>query len=76
MIGGWIKLHRSMVNWEWYDDKSVFRLFMHLLLTVNYKPQKFRGRIIPVGSRVFGLDKLSTETGLSVRQLRTALNKL
>jgi hypothetical protein len=34
--GGYIKLYRSLLKWEWYDDSNVFRVFMHLLLTANY----------------------------------------
>ena len=32
MNDGYIKLHRKIVDWEWYDDLPVFRLFIHLPL--------------------------------------------
>ena len=35
---GFILLHRSMLRWEWYGDGNTARLFIHLLLTVNYRP--------------------------------------
>lgn len=73
---GFIKLHRGIINWEWYNDHNVSRLFLHILLTVNYKDTRYQGYEIPSGSRVSGLPKLADETGLSVRQVRTALNKL
>ena len=75
-MAGWIKLHRKMVDWEWYTDAKVFRLFIHLILTVNYEYSRYRGHLIPRGSRVFGRLKLSEETGLSEQELRTALDKL
>ena len=34
--GGFILLHRSILRWEWYGDLNTARLFIHLLLTVNY----------------------------------------
>ena len=39
--GGFILLHRSILRWEWYGDLNTARLFIHLLLTVNYEPQRY-----------------------------------
>ena len=76
MSTGWIKLHRKLTEWEWYNDLPCFRLFTHLLLTANYKPSRFRGHEIDVGSKVCGLSALAEQTGLSVMQIRTAIKKL
>ena len=73
---GWISLHRSMLDWEWYDDINVCRLFIHLLLKANHKDASWKGIDIKKGSLVVGRDSLSCATGLSVQQIRTALNKL
>jgi len=73
---GWIKIHRKLVDWEWYDDDKAFRLFLHLLLTCNYEEKKWRGKVINPGERVTSYPKLSEELGWSVQQIRTALNKL
>ena len=73
---GWIKLHRQILNWEWYSDTNTFRLFLHLILTANYKDQKYQGKLIKKGSLLTGRDKLSYETGLSVREVRTCLERL
>lgn len=75
-MAGWIKLHRKMVKWEWYDDHNTCRLFLHLLLTVNYKPTRWKGIELLPGQRVFGLLKLSEECGLSVQTIRTCLTRL
>ena len=45
---GFVKLHRSLLKWEWYDDLNTFKLFMHLLLTVNYYDRQWRGKTLPV----------------------------
>jgi len=66
---GWIKLHRQILNWEWYSDTNTFRLFLHLLLTANFKDQKYQGKLIKKGTLITGRDKLSYETGLSVREV-------
>lgn len=75
-MSGWIKLHRKFLDWEWYDDQNVARLFIHLLLSANHKESKYRGHKILPGSLVSGRIALSEQTGLSQQQVRTALDKL
>lgn len=75
-MSGWIKLHRQIIDWEWYTDQNTFRLFMHLLLSANHKNKSYRGMDLIPGSVVTSRDLLSSSTGLSVRQIRTSLNKL
>jgi hypothetical protein len=76
MSSGWIKLHRQLLDWEWYDDINTSRLFIHLMLTANHKDNKWRGIDIKRGSRLTSLDKLSSETNLSVSKIRTSIKKL
>jgi len=73
---GWIKIHRQLLEWEWYDDINVKVLFFHLLLKANHKPKKYKGKIIEVGELLTGRDVLSIQTGLSIQKIRTALSKL
>ena len=73
---GWIKIHRQILEWEWYSDNNCFRLFLHLLLKANHKEKRFKGIELKVGSIVTSRDLLARETGLSSQQIRTALNKL
>ena len=76
MDSGWIKLHRKMTDWEWYTDVPTKTVFIHLLLTVNHDPGKWRGVDVPKGAKITSREKLAKETGLSQQQIRTALNKL
>ncbi len=73
---GYINIHRKILNWEWYNDLNVYRLFMHLLLTVNWTSSIWHGTEIKPGQIITSVEHLSTETGLSKQQIRTALNKL
>lgn len=73
---GFVLVHRSLLKWEWYDDINTTRLFLHLLLTVNYEPRKWKGVIIQRGQRVASLGGLAAETGLSVQNVRTAISHL
>jgi hypothetical protein len=74
--GGFVSIHRSLLKWEWYDDINTTRLFIHLLLTVNYEPQEWHGITIERGQRVSSFGKLVKETGLTIKQIRTALEHL
>ena len=73
---GWVKNYRSMVKWGWYTDVPVKTLFTHLILVANWEPGEFLGREIQQGQTVTSVAKLSAETGLTVKQVRIAMEKL
>ena len=73
---GFIKIHRKMLEWEWYGKPEVVTLWLHLLLTANWEDREWRGEVVPRGALITSIAKLSVETGLSVKQIRTALEKL
>lgn len=75
-MAGYIKLHRQLTEWEWYKNIPVKTLFIHCLLRANHKDNKWQGIVIKKGSFVTSLDNLAFETGLTKRQVRTALDKL
>lgn len=66
-----------MVEWEWYQDANTFRLFLHLLLTVNYEDKKWQGTMVKKGQIITSYGHLSQQIkGLTVQSVRTSLNKL
>lgn len=73
---GFIKLHRKIVEWEWYSDANVCRVFLHLLLTANFENKKWQGIDISRGQVITSLEKLGKSTTLTIQQVRTALTKL
>ena len=75
-MDGYIKIYRSLLNWEWYDDVNTKVVFLHLLLNANWKESKYHGYDVPAGGLVIGLNSLSETLGISVQSLRTALNHL
>lgn len=76
VYGGYIKLFRQIVDWEWYDDIPTCRLFIHLLLKVNHADHNWQGKKIERGSCITSFASLSTETKLSVEQIKRALKNL
>tara|TARA_R110002153_G_scaffold238168_4_gene392461 strand:- start:14066 stop:14767 length:702 start_codon:yes stop_codon:yes gene_type:complete len=76
MSSGWIKLHRQLLEWEWYDDTNTKCLFLHCLLRANHSDTEWRGHKIKRGQFLTSVDTLTRETGLTVSQIRTSLKKL
>lgn len=74
--GNYIKINRSILDWEWYKDQNTKDLFLHMLIKANWKEGKFQGTTVPRGSFISSISKLSTEINLSERQIRTAISHL
>lgn len=76
MCNGWIKLHRKILDWEWFTSPSTLQLFIYLLLRANKEDKKWRGILIKRGQLVTSVATISEETKLSTQQVRTSLNHL
>lgn len=76
MDGNYIKISRTILEWEWYGDINTKVLFLHMLLKANWKDGNFKGTTVPRGSLVSSIKKLSDETSLSEREIRTAISHL
>lgn len=76
MHSGFITIHRKIVDWEWYSDINVFRVFTHLILTANWKSKKWKGVMVRRGQKITSTQHLAQETGLSEQSVRTAIKKL
>ena len=76
MAGGYIKLHRTILDWEWYDEPNTMRVFLHLLLTCNYEPHRWHGIEIPRGARLGSYKIIAEELRISERAVRTAIKHL
>lgn len=73
---GYIKVYRSLLSWEWYDDANTLRVFLHLLLTANHEEQSWKGIKVQRGQRVSSFSKIGQELGLSEKEVRTAVRHL
>lgn len=73
---GFVAFPRGLTAWEWYDDPNTCRLFFHLLLTANWEPKNWHGIVVSPGSRIASVKKLAEETGLTIKNVRTSLEKL
>jgi hypothetical protein len=74
--GNWLKLHRKMLEWEWYDHTNTKVVFIHCLLKANFEKKRWRGIEINAGEFITSLETMASETGLTIKQVRTALDNL
>ena len=73
---GYIKLHRRLLDWEWYKDGPTKMLYIHLLLKANWIATNYRGYEVPNGTIVTTIKELSEELHLTEQQIRTAIKHL
>jgi hypothetical protein len=73
---GWIKIYRKFAEWEWFEDSHMVHLFIYLLLSANHEEGTWRGIIIKRGQLITGLNSLNKKTKISIRILRTCLDRL
>ena len=75
-LDGFISIDRKILEWEWYLDKNTRALFFHCLLMANWKDGRFMGQDIPRGSFATSLSQLASQTNMTVKEVRTALEHL
>lgn len=74
---GYIKVYRKMTQWEWYQDPTVSRVYLHLLLSVNHAPGKWRGIEIHPGQHITSYQHLADALGIKSKEtISRALKKL
>lgn len=75
-MNGWIKLHRELMQWEWYKDQNVKSVFIHLLLMASHEETTWRGMSVNAGDVITSYEKIADQTGLTIKQVRLAIAKL
>ena len=74
--GDYVKLNRSILDWEWWSDINTYRVFTYMLLKANWKDTSYKGTTVPRGSFVSSLSKISEATNLTENEVRTAIKHL
>lgn len=71
-----IKLDRSIAKWRWFRDRNTLQLWIYILLNANVTDRDFMKITIHRGQLATSHQSLSEATGLTVNQVRTALEHL
>ena len=75
-MGGWIRIHRDILKWEWFDDEKMFKFFISLILLANHEDLKWHGITVSRGQFISSREKLSALLNFTEQQVRTMLTKL
>lgn len=76
MANGWVKLHRKILEWEFYNDMPVRSVFIHLLLTAEFDTVECHGITVQRGQMITTLAELMDCLGITKKQVRRALSDL
>lgn len=71
-----VKIDRNITRWGWYKDGNTMRVFLHLVLTANIRDCVFEGVTIHRGEVATSYSSISSALGLSIQNVRTAINHL
>ena len=74
--GGYIKIYRKILQWEWWNDPIMLKTWMYILLTATHKEIRWMGAVIPRGCFVTTQRKLAVELGVSRRTVQKNLKRL
>ncbi len=73
---GYIKLFRSLLNWEWIDKPETLSTFIFLLLVANHSDNEWHGITIKRGQTVTSYAEIAHKMGISLQQVRTSIKRL
>ena len=73
---GYIKLHRTILEWEWYKDTNTKIVFIHLLLNACFDKCRFMGNAVNRGEYLTSINRICKDLNLTPRQVRTSLKRL
>lgn len=71
-----MKLHRKLLEWEWYGDAHMVHLLVHLLLTATHEDRKYKGLTIKRGQLVTTIKELAEALGASETSTRRRMKRL
>lgn len=76
LTNGYVKLNRSILDWELFTEPNAVVVFLYCILKANHKESTYKGETVHRGELVTSENKISEATGLGRQQVRTALDKL
>jgi len=74
--GGFIKIHRIMMKWEWYQNPNMVQILLHFILKANHKEKKWQGVVIKRGQFISGRKAISADLKMSQQSVRTCIGRL
>ncbi len=74
--GNWIKIHRKFLDWEWWGNPEMIKIFLYLLLNANFKDNNWQGILIKRGQLPTGYLSMAKNLNFSYQKCRTLISRL
>lgn len=76
MTDSFIPLSRALLEWDWHDEPKTGWLYVVMLMMANHEETRWRGETLRRGQLLTGRQQLSIASGLTEREVRTAMEHL
>lgn len=76
MTDSFIPLSRALLEWDWHDEPKTGWLYVVMLMMANHEETRWRGETLRRGQLLTGRQQLSITSGLTEREVRTAMEHL
>jgi len=74
--GGYVRLYRSLLEWEWFQDSPTLHVFLFLLLSACFTSLRHEGVALSPGQLITSRRQIAARTGLTEHRVRIALDHL
>lgn len=72
----YIKLSHDFERWSWFDTPLMVFFWLRIILMANTEDRIWHGIVVKKGSFITTVSDLATELNLSVKQVRTCIERL
>lgn len=76
MYEGFVKLPRDFINWRWFADANILKLYIYLMLNAAFKTTEWKTETLQKGQLITGRKKLAEVLGISESMVTRILKKL
>lgn len=73
---GFVKLPDDLTRWAWYTDNDTLAVYIRLVMGAAWTDTEYRNVILKRGQLAATIPKIAEQSGLTVRQTRTVLDRL
>lgn len=73
---GWLRLHRKIVDWEWFEDANMVQLFIYLLAKASNAEKMWQGIPVHRGQVICSQQTITANLRMTRQTLRTCMSRL
>lgn len=73
---GFVKLSNNLSDWAWYNDNNTLAVYIRLLMGAVWQDACYQNAKLKRGQAATTIPKIAEQSGLTIQQTRTVLNRL